>query len=207
SFAFARQHRSWDEQFAALQRYKKEHGNCLVPNKYSDDPKLGRWVHNQRRDAKLGEMTDNRIARLQSIGFIFNLLEYIWDEQFAALQRYKNEHGHCLVPAKYSEDPQLGNWVIKQRANAKAGTLTDDRLKRLECIGFLFDVQDYIWDEQFAALQHYKNEHGNCLVPRRYSDHPKLGNWVNKQRSSAKAGKMSDVRMKRLDSIGFVYRA
>ncbi|KAL7542468.1 hypothetical protein ACHAXR_011805 [Thalassiosira sp. AJA248-18] len=201
----------WDEQFAALQRYKKEHGNCLVPKRYIDDPQLGSWVVKQRRDAKEGKVSDDQKKRLDSIGFAFDFQDLTsqWDEQFAALQRYKKEHGNCSVPRRYSDDPQLARWVANQRyrRHAKVGKVTDDRVKRLNSIGFEFDVFMNKWDEQFAALQRYKKEHGNCLVPAKYSDDPQLGSWVKNQRSNAKAGKVSDDRLKRLESIGFAYKA
>ncbi|KAL7527680.1 hypothetical protein ACHAXR_002080 [Thalassiosira sp. AJA248-18] len=78
-------------------------------------------------------------------------------------------------------------------------------MKRLESIGFVFDVPAYVWDMQFAALQHFKNEHGNCLVPQRYGygKNMKLGLWVEIQRANVKAGKLTDDQLKRLESIGF----
>jgi len=33
-----------------------------------------------------------------------------WSELFARLKAFKEEHGHCLVPNRYPEDPQLGSW-------------------------------------------------------------------------------------------------
>jgi hypothetical protein len=39
----------WNQQFDKLVRYKEEHsGSTLVPQCYSEDPRLGRWVHYQR---------------------------------------------------------------------------------------------------------------------------------------------------------------
>ncbi|KAL7529442.1 hypothetical protein ACHAXR_004521, partial [Thalassiosira sp. AJA248-18] len=162
------------------------------------DPKLVSWVQTQRRDAKAGKVADERMKRLDSIGFAFGVKCNKWYTQFAALQRYKNKHGNCLVPQKYSDDPQLGSWVLKQREHAKANTMSYDRMKRLDIIGFVFRVRDNKWDEQFAALQRYKNKHGNCLVPQKYIDDPKLGRWVKVQRKLSNEGKMPDDRMKRL---------
>ena len=39
----------WDEIFGRLLRYKEDHGDCLVPNRYEPDPSLGAWVSTQRR--------------------------------------------------------------------------------------------------------------------------------------------------------------
>jgi hypothetical protein len=38
----------WDAMFARLVQYKEKHGDCLVPKRYADDPKLGTWVETQR---------------------------------------------------------------------------------------------------------------------------------------------------------------
>ena len=39
-----------------------------------------------------------------------NLLQKKWEEMFNLLLKYKETHGDCLVPNRYPEDPQLGNW-------------------------------------------------------------------------------------------------
>ncbi|KAL7523189.1 hypothetical protein ACHAXR_000060, partial [Thalassiosira sp. AJA248-18] len=61
----------WEENFAALVLYKQKHGDCMVPDLYSEDPKLGRWVSHQRFAAKVGKLSDDRKERLVNIGFSF----------------------------------------------------------------------------------------------------------------------------------------
>ena len=39
-----------------------------------------------------------------------SLLQKKWDEMFNRLCKYKEAYGDCLVPNRYPEDPQLGNW-------------------------------------------------------------------------------------------------
>ena len=34
-----------------------------------------------------------------------------WDESYAALMKYKDDYGDCLVPASYQADTALGHWV------------------------------------------------------------------------------------------------
>lgn len=65
----------WLLSLGKVIQYKEIHGNCNVPRKWKDDPTLGEWVHFQRRQyrnrmlGKRNHMTDERIARLQEIGF------------------------------------------------------------------------------------------------------------------------------------------
>lgn len=39
----------WDSMFERLIAYKHTYGNCLVPKRFADDPKLGTWVETQVR--------------------------------------------------------------------------------------------------------------------------------------------------------------
>jgi len=68
---------NWGDRFRELNEYKKRHGNCMVPTNYEVNPKLGTWVHHQRRqfknhkDGKPSHITEERIRLLNSIGFVW----------------------------------------------------------------------------------------------------------------------------------------
>ena len=71
----------WDTKFNELVAYKDAHGgSCNVPTKgYAENPQLGTWVKYQRaqykkfqQDPSTSFMTQERIERLQSIGFEWN---------------------------------------------------------------------------------------------------------------------------------------
>ncbi len=58
-----------------LKRYKDEKGTCDVPQKWKQNPSLGRWVDNQKTqhqklyDGKPTHLTIERIQLLVSLGF------------------------------------------------------------------------------------------------------------------------------------------
>lgn len=66
---------TWMDRFMELKRYKDEHGNCDVPQKWKENPSLGRWVDNQKTqhqklyDGKPTHLTIERIQLLVSLGF------------------------------------------------------------------------------------------------------------------------------------------
>mmetsp|Transcript_4423 Transcript_4423/g.8522 ORF Transcript_4423/g.8522 Transcript_4423/m.8522 type:complete len:510 (+) Transcript_4423:112-1641(+) len=72
---------SWDEQFEQLKEFKSKYGHCYVPQHYKDNPSLGLFVKNQRRQRKLLElgekssMTTERKTKLDSIGFAWSAVE------------------------------------------------------------------------------------------------------------------------------------
>mmetsp|Transcript_6646 Transcript_6646/g.9711 ORF Transcript_6646/g.9711 Transcript_6646/m.9711 type:complete len:482 (+) Transcript_6646:276-1721(+) len=67
----------WETRFAELVSYKEKHGDCLVPQRYPDNPSLGVWVNCQRvENKKLSEgrkssLTEARLLKLGELGFVW----------------------------------------------------------------------------------------------------------------------------------------
>jgi hypothetical protein len=65
----------WKQRYKELLQFVRLHGHCNVPQKYSPNKALGKWVHRQRHEFKKmrhGEpsfLTKERIEALDSIGF------------------------------------------------------------------------------------------------------------------------------------------
>jgi hypothetical protein len=105
---------AWEEKLVRLEAYKAEHGDCSVPRGWSEDPRLGKWVVDQRgRKRKLdrGEpskgMTAERAARLAALGFVWegsrnHLDDAKWEAQLVLLAAYKAAHGDCKVPQHWA---------------------------------------------------------------------------------------------------------
>jgi hypothetical protein len=139
----------WMVRFEQMREFKVQFGHCLVPSKYSANPKLGRWVKNQRtsyrlyQEGKPNPMTADRIRELDGINFDSGTSQTDWSVRFQQLCEFKEQFGHCLVPTKYSTDPKLGNWVSNQRSyyrlyqEGKPSPMTADRSRALDGIGFV----------------------------------------------------------------------
>jgi hypothetical protein len=123
----------WDENFAELVEYKKEHGDCMVPKSFPPNQRLARWVSRQRRHYKAKQedtyhtLTDDKERRLLDIGFVFqtrtaellrmSALKQSEDKFFhycEKLMAFKEEYGHCAVPRRWKKDTQLASWVMRQ---------------------------------------------------------------------------------------------
>jgi hypothetical protein len=193
----------WEINFAVLIAYKDECGDCRVPQKYKSHKALGTWVQTQRTRHAEGTLSEDRILRLESIGFPWDPHAKDWEIKFAALILYREEHGDCRVPRGYKPNPALGHWTNTQRILYAEGKLSHDRISRLEGIGFPWDPHAEDWEIKFAALILYREEHGDCRVPRGYKPNPALGNWVGTQRGLYSKGALSRDRVSRLESIGF----
>jgi hypothetical protein len=70
------------------------------------------------------------------------------------------------------------------------------------------------WIDRANELIEYRNKYGDTLVPKRYSENPALGNWVNKQRAQHRRFcvnesqcSMTKEQVRILDGIGFCWNA
>ncbi len=96
-------------------------------------------------------------------------------------------------PYTFPEETYEGGpsaWTVEQ---AQSYRLTDERRKRLEEVGFCWSARegndkatlepseritrnsyDDQWDAMFDLLVRYKQQQGDCLVPKRYTANPKV---------------------------------
>ena len=189
---------SWERMFIVLNEYREKYGHCNVPLRCSENPELGHWVIRQRMSFTTNKLSLDQKYRLESIGFDWDPLVAQWETLFFALCDYSEKHGHCIVPKNH---PVLGMWVGVQRRVYRQGKLSKERRERLEAIGFDWDAHANLWETMFKALCEYRDEHGNCNVPRYYSQNLVLGNWVKRQRKIKNT--LSSQKKYRLESIGF----
>lgn len=199
----------WEVWYELLVAYKAEHGNCLVPYFYvtKNGYALWYWVLGLRSDKAQGRLTKDQIKRLEELNFVWVLQDHTWENGFAALQAYKEEFGDCLVPLGYVAKNQhpLGNWVIQQRSFD--GNFPREKYHRLIDLGFVWNLRTNNWARAYAALEDYKEEHGDCFVPKDYmtEDGLELGAWAVEQRTNLHYGYLSQERMLKLEELGFAW--
>lgn len=141
----------WEMYFCAAERYYHEHGNLLVPRKYEtkDGLKLGVWIFNQRSKRKniiKGQLSDEQIQRLDSIGMVWdNILDQQWMQYYAAARDYFEHNGNLRISKRYETDDglKLGIWVVNQRQlyqknKNKKEKMSSERIRLLNKIGMLW---------------------------------------------------------------------
>src|SRR5262249_48853012 len=152
----------WDEGFEHLTAFVKEHGHCRVLANYKspDGYPLGTWVSSRR--ARQDKISAVRKARLDALGFVWNQLTAQWEEGFAHLQAFVQEHGHCQVPNRHrcADGYRLGVWIGEHRITKDRVPL--ERKARLDALGFVWDQLSAQWDEGFRHLQAFVLEYGHC---------------------------------------------
>ncbi|EJK73798.1 hypothetical protein THAOC_04560, partial [Thalassiosira oceanica] len=158
----------WDWRYRELKEYREKHGDCNVSYNQGS---LGKWVGRQRNSYKKGKLSDERIARLKGIGFVWDQLEQQWFHRFDELTNYKGENGDCNIPRRQGP---LGEWVSTQRKDYKEGKMSKERVYLLESISFVWEPLDEVWMAHFDELVDFKKENGDCNVS---ANQGPLGKW------------------------------
>jgi len=202
-FSFDRPTEAWDEMFRTLLTYKKLQGDCNVPAVWEPNQKLGSWVSTQRAQFRTNCLNAGRIRQLEEAGFVWDANTTEWERLYHELAAYRQANGNCLVATQ----TELGRWVYTQRQAFATDRLSTERHGRLEQLGLDWSARPRftaLWEEGFAMLVQYREEHGNSDAPQR---HPKrLGLWISNQRTKFRKGQLNGDQVRRLEAIGFKWK-
>ena len=142
-----------------------------------------------------------------------------WYERYHELMVFQKEYGHCCVPVHWPQNPQLAQWVKRQRSqyklrkDGKHSNMSNSRLEALEQIQFVWDSHSALWEKRLGELKNFKESHGHCNVPTQYPPNQELAVWAKSQRRQFKlycqGGEtkchISVDRIQKLLNIGFVF--
>jgi hypothetical protein len=156
----------------------------------------------------------HRLA-LEELGFspemakrrVTDRMDWDWEERYEAMLKFKEKYGHVRVPRGYGS---LGCWVNAQRMSLGDGDrgnkVKRDRIKKLNEIGFVWNYNEWLWNDRYEKLREYHQEHRNTNVPKSSGV---LGEWCELQRvqySLYERGKKSNLtaqRVAKLNELGF----
>ena len=207
----------WEHYFSEASIYYAEHGNLNVPKLYTTPGglSLGVWLVTQRRVREgqiQGNLTEQQIARLDSIGMVWSVFDAKWEMAYALAAAYYEENGNLNIPRFYvtATGERLGQWVASQQWAYPKGKLTDEQVERLNRIGMYWgNRNDRQWNEGYQEAKRYFDAHGDLNVPADYVSPSgyNLGNWVKRQRYTRhnpekSCAVLTEERIAKLDEIG-----
>lgn len=126
-----------------------------------------------------------------------------WGLAYKLLCEYKLEYGDTNISKRDSyRGFALGNWCQKQRQQKKNHRLSQNKIKALREIEFIFDPLENEWNRRYEQYKRYIKEMGTSYIPRRFIyEEEKLGAWVDTQKKRYKEGKLSKNRIRKLLEI------
>ncbi len=186
----------WRERFHELNQFYRIHNHVNIPVRYKENRSLAAWIVRQRLNKEKLSITQK--YALDSIGFIWDPRDELWEKNYTKLKEFYIKHGHCNVPISYKEDPVFGRWVRKQRAVEPELSL--ERIHRLNQLQFSWKLRDDVWIEHYYKLKMYVENHNYCLP--KSNTQPKLYNWVNRQRYKYKKSGLDKNKIDLLSELG-----
>jgi superfamily II DNA or RNA helicase len=208
SWVWSKNEFQWEKMFGYLLAYVADKGHALVPGNYKTPGgyNLGAWVISQRTNSDTISIYHRK--RLEALeGWVWDFIEFQWEEGFKHLQEYVEDKGNALVPHihRSANEYNLGRWVQRQRTSKD--DMSKDHRKRLDALeGWVWDLLKFQWEQGFKHLLGYVADKGDALVLGNYKspDGYSLGNWVVTQRT--KRDEMTQDRKERLDALdGWVW--
>ena len=210
---------AWARGLEAARRYRQQYGDLQVPSAYKDADgfALGNWIRNTRSRFGSGGLKESQIRELDALGMVWNSIDAKWERCYAEAALYYEKYGSLNLAPKYVSPSgiRLGAWVENQRAYYLKGELSDDKTRRLEAIGMLWEGRnDRQWLKAYEAAARYFQQYGDLNVPYQYvsPEGIRLGYWVVRQRAAYKGRfsiekktnrkPLSYERKRLLDAIG-----
>lgn len=140
---------TWEEALLHFQEFEADElGRRMVPQNYvtAGGFKLGWWQQVQRRGyhADPPQLSEQRIARLEAAGIVWDPKKASWEEGLAIFELVpRNANGLRLVPQNHVTDDgfRLGLWVSTQRSTYRGGRMIRERIERLEAAGMVWSMQ------------------------------------------------------------------
>ncbi len=202
---------TWDTYYQELYRYWEEKGNCNITRRYKTEEGLwlGKWMLMQKTLYREGRLTEDKITALEKLDISW---EYRNDVNFnrnvELLKKYKEEHGSLFLTKNYTtpDGVNLATWCTNIRKMQKAGKMPENRSRILNEMGFLWNVDEAVWEEGYKHAKDYYEEHGDIYVSRRFicKDGYKLGQWLSSQRSiwlGRRSGNLTKERIMKLNEL------
>lgn len=153
----------WQIGYVLAKHYYQHYGHLKIEqtfrttNGYDYDPdghRLGAWVHKQRKDYQQKQLSCYRIKKLEEIGMIFeNVVEDQWNKVYQIAKAYYEHHGHLKMNRSFKTKDGitydetgycLATWLMTQRKLYRKGQLSNERLAKLELIGFIAHLKQNI---------------------------------------------------------------
>lgn len=133
------------------------------------------------------------------------VINYNWEKYYEEAKRYYKCNGNLLIPCRYSVNGlNLGYWIRRQRQGYKlkhGNRLNRIQIKRLEDIGMVWDVKEFLWESNFKIVEEViKKAKLNITSDLEY-DGLKIGYWWYEQQKKFEKNLLSEVKRKKIRGL------
>lgn len=124
---------TWDRWYQLLIEYKEEHGHLLIGHREHYKGKaIHDFVTRIRIQYNQGTLDPEKKKLLEDIGFIFDPIQYLWEQRFEEYKEYVRDTGDYFprIDCVY-KGHKIGSWFKGQRHENHRGKLNPKRKQLL----------------------------------------------------------------------------
>ncbi|MFC4508448.1 helicase associated domain-containing protein, partial [Streptomyces vulcanius] len=214
----------WLEGYQALIRWRAENeitGLYAVPYDVevevgvTKDFPLGRWVHQQRKSLRAGDLEERRKELLDApeAGMVWEPGEEAWETKLAALRSYRRTTGH-LAPRQdqvWGEGDAMvpvGQHVANLRRKGGLGKDAEraaERAQQLAAVDPDWDCPWPLdWQRHYRVLADLVDADGVLpeIQPGVLMDGDDIGRWLERQKQPGTWAQLSAEQQERLSTLG-----
>lgn len=150
-----------------------------------------------------GDLEKEKYDKLNSLGFIWNVFDEIFLKRFKILSKYMKETGDYSIGRNVEyDDVKLGAWVGQLRSDYTQGLLNDEKINKLNSIGFKWDFHKSVFDKKLNLLKECVNNNVELNYRTIYKG-CKIGQWLFvTQRHLYNSGQLSEERYMQIKQCG-----
>ncbi|MFJ8670264.1 Helicase associated domain protein [Streptomyces sp. NPDC093600] len=217
----------WLEGYQALVRWRAENGiTGLYAVPYDVETEvgttngypLGRWVHQQRKALRAGELDPHRKELLNEAGMVWEPGDEAWETKLAALRSYHRAHGH-LAPRQDAvwgegegDSEQLAIGQLLANLRRKNGLGKDPERAAARAAQLTAIDPDWNcpwpldWQRHYRVLADLVEDEPDGVLPDIHPgvvfDGDDIGRWLQQQRKPATWTQLSAEQQERLTRLG-----
>ena len=154
---------TWDNHFTKLSDFVIQYRTFpnISDSIYNEEAGvLYRWLMHQRKAYNQGKLSDERIQKLESIGFVWDAYDDRWNKQYTLLKIFVQQNHFPPSIKDKIHNVNIGIWYKKQKQYYESGKLSISRSKKLEELGILKLCEKgiykhYVWTKNFELLKSF----------------------------------------------------
>ncbi|MFF9251827.1 helicase associated domain-containing protein, partial [Streptomyces globisporus] len=215
----------WLEGYQALIRWRTENkttGLHAVPYDVeteagvTKDYPLGRWIHQQRKALRAGELDTHRKTLLDEAGMVWEPGDEAWEKKLAALRSYRRATGH-LAPRQDAvwgegegDGEQLAIGQLLANLRRKSGLGKDPQRAEARAAQLTEIDPDWNcpwpldWQRHYKVLADLVDADGSLPVidPGVLFEGDDIGRWLERQKNPGTWAQLSAEQQERLTRLG-----
>ena len=210
----------WEYKLQELISFYEREGHIDVPKEHIEREypysghslqlPLGRWLEKQRRLYRNGELENDKVKRIETFPIDWRVkgertYTSCWEKQFERLSQLEDVNFYTVDPTHTNYS--VSNWAKNQRSCYFQQKLSQEKIERLEAIGFIWNLKQSNcqkkWGMYLEEWKEFWEKHGLQTREILKQEDLFLFRWAETQRSAFRNGTLSDERQQQLKMAGF----